>query len=137
MPRKRKPNTADFEWRLEENDDPNKGECYSIFGLFFNVSAAKRILVEKPRPLVMVDLSGIASWVKRPEEGVMNMGHVIDWSKVDAEEINVEFPLIVATLKEGPWLIDGWHRLAKGTENGQTVFPVGLLNKKETKSIRL
>ena len=123
--------TSDFEWNITT-------EFYNFLWGRWNVMQAKEILIAKPREVVEYDLTQLEGYVKRPKkDGQFSAGHVIDWDKIDTGTVDTLFPLIGATLNEGPWIIDGWHRMAKGFEMGQSIFPVALLDKEESDLIRV
>lgn len=120
-----------FDWK------PTR-ETYSFLWAAWDVAAAKRIIIAKPREVINIKLSALKHYVERPapDAKTINLGHRIHWDKIDNGEINLNFPLIGVTLKEGPWIIDGWHRMALGFEQGQEIFQVVLLNQKESDRVR-
>lgn len=122
-------NTKDFDWYLDG------GEAYRFMGRSWDVSQAKYIIVQKPRKIITHDLSSLGRFVTRPKEGQIIPGHNLDWNLIDNGDIDVDFPLIAVSLKETPWIIDGWHRIAKGFEQGKHLFGVAVLDESESKKV--
>ena len=121
--------TDQFNWRLTK-------EIYQFLWGRWDVTKAKEIIIAKPRAIAVVGLQTLRHYVERPEGDEFSAGHTINWDLVDNGEVDTDFPLIGVMLTEGPWIIDGWHRMAKGFENGQDDYPVACLDKNESGSIR-
>lgn len=128
-------NSIHFEWKLDD-------EYYTLLSFCVNVTKAKEIIQNKPRQLQDFDIQDLAKWTKRPiikPDGTMTMtiGHNVDWNKIDHGEVNLDFPLILATYKDELMLIDGWHRVAKAYDQGIHILPGVVLTEQETKKILL
>lgn len=123
--------SSEFEWKIDLEED------FYFLARRWDVSKAKRMIVDKPREVVNANLDGIAKFVKRPKDGQITLGVTIEWSKIDEkpEEFDCDFPSILITTSEGTFPIDGWHRFAKGIEEGRTVFPCVILDEAETKDV--
>lgn len=123
--------SSEFEWKtdLEEN--------FHFLARSWDVSKAKRLIIDNPREVLNANLTGIVQFVKRPAEGHIVAGVTIKWSEIDEkpEEFDCDFPGILITMSEGTFPIDGWHRFAKGLDQGRTVFPCVLLDKAETEEV--
>lgn len=123
--------SSEFEW----NTTP---ELYRFFVGTWDVAKAKQIILKKPRDVTRIRLTSLKSYVERPQRNdLINAGHNIDWNKIDTPGmIDLAIPLIGVLVKNaGPWIIDGWHRMAKGFEAGQEIFSVVLLTQKESNSV--
>lgn len=108
-------------------------EYFTFMGATFDVRAAKLLAVERNLPVTNVDISTTKSLM-----GLIR----IDKSKLSDPQVDPTFPLIVVTLldremqEECFLLVDGWHRVAKAMEQGQTVLPSILLGLEDTKMVR-
>jgi len=134
--KKAQENSDKFEWHYDAS------EIFEFVMRRYDIREAKKIIQEKPRKIHNMSLEGLKSMIpKRPKpiEGgrfEMHPGIGVNWGKIDTEEINLNFPVIVATRKDNSLLpIDGWHRMAKAMDKGITSLPAVLLTKKETKQI--
>lgn len=119
---KRTSSSKDFVWDLEE------WETFDFLVRRFDVRAAKRVIVAKPRKIVQVkvhDLEGLLNWI-----GI---------HKSARTEPDLDFPIILATIrvegKNSHLPIDGWHRISVASRNGVPTLPAVILTKKETDGI--
>lgn len=120
-------NTKDFQWEM-------RPETYQFFVGAWDVAKAKEIIQKKPRKIVQVNLKNLQHYVQRKDAD--RSAHRIDWTKVDSN-LDLDFPLIAITVQNaGPWIIDGWHRMAKGFEQQRLVYNVAILTERESEKIR-
>ena len=125
---KKKLNSNQFDWYLDQD------EVYSFLNKSWSVSRAKKLLLEgPPKDLIMADLSSLKKEVARPKKNQINAIHRFDWDKIDKEDLDLDFPVILITFPKGQlWPIDGWHRIAKGLDEGNNVFPCFIMDDLET-----
>lgn len=122
----------EFKW------DTKRVERFYFLASIWDVSRAKRLIVRKPRKVEPINCTLLKSWVSRPSEGQISCGVTIDWKVIDTEELDLNFPLILVTLDDDEtFVIDGWHRIAKGFVIGQVMLPGVILDKQETKKVRV
>jgi hypothetical protein len=108
----------EFQWR------DRKEEFRFLAGLF-DIAKAKRIIEDKPREIVEINIG---------ESGKQLLALMkIDMTRFD--EIDLTVPIIVASIKEGNLPIDGWHRIAKAVHLGLPFVPGVMLTKEETKQV--
>lgn len=113
----------DFQW------DTNRSESFSDDADLYDIQAAKKILAKTSHPLIHIGFNRGTF-----KEQLSNI--VIDKSR--AKQVNVEFPLIFRTDRFGvSYLIDGWHRLSKIDQIGQTWVWAFMLSHLEGRKIRL
>lgn len=125
--------SKDVEWIFQE-------ELYHFMSLNVDVDKAKKIIQEKPRKSIMCNIESLANLVKRPVKNSdgsisMLMGHYIEWAKIDNNEIDISLPLILIYIKDDPWFIDGWHRIAAALEKNISELPTFVLTKQESKKV--
>ena len=113
-----KKESAKFNWNTEQV------EHYLFLSAIFDVRKAKQIIAAKPRRIYKLQLSEVKAPAAR--------SHVV----AIGEDVDLEFPAILVTLKETNWPIDGWHRICLGIKNGLETLPCVILNKAETKQVR-
>jgi hypothetical protein len=121
-----------FDWNTEQEED------FVFLGTRFDIRTAKRLLTARKRaPQIMsLDVADLKSFM--PVEGKNSaMSIVISWDKARSEEIDLNVPLILATLPKSKTMlpIDGWHRIAKAMILGETTLPCVALSIKETKQV--
>jgi len=122
--------SSEFDWEVDRE------EVFNFLARGWDVSKAKQLIIDKPREVLDANLSGVANFVQRPKEGQIIAGITIDWSDIDeSDEYDCDFPGILITTSEGTFPIDGWHRFAKGLDEGRTVFPCVILDEAETKEV--
>ncbi len=127
------PESNDYKWNTK------RVERFSFLASIWDVSRAKRIITRKPRKVQQINCINLKTWCSRPMDSQISCGVHIDWDAIDkGQDFDPNFPLILVTLDHGEtFVIDGWHRLAKGFETGQTCFPGVVLDKQETKKVRV
>ena len=119
----------DFMWELRDED-----EIYNLVGTKFDVTKAKKIIMENPRSVFYGNVSGL--W-----EGIRD-GY-IGGSKV-VGNVNIDFPLISAFMWLGKynddgtkliksWIVDGWNRIEMAMKKNVVELPVVCLNEEESK----
>ena len=118
-------NSKECLWRYRE-------ERFRFIASMFDVDAAKRILAKHGRESKRFDVSKLFEWVgTEKEQGLIG----VDW-KV-AEGVDLDFPVILITMEPGPFLIDGWHRVAKAMLTSTTTIDGFLLTAAESKKVRI
>jgi len=123
---------------------------YDVYEMFefvmssFDVGKAKEIIHNKPRPVHNMSLEGLKTLIPKrpvPVKGggfTMHPGIGVNWAEIDKEDIDLTFPVIVVTRKDGSYLpIDGWHRMAKAMDKGIMSLPAVLLDAKESKEVTI
>ena len=110
----------------------------SVWGSW-DVAAAKRILVDTPRPSTVIEIAEhtpLLSTRTITEDGWEHYtaGVDVDHDKVEADETDIDLtvPLLITA---GGMLIDGWHRLARARHLGIDTLPAILLTPEETTTI--
>jgi hypothetical protein len=113
------------------NDEP---ETFHLMSATFDVRAAKKCLRETPHGVGNLPLAGLEKSVRRPEPDKIFFGGIaVDWEKVDNDpSIDLSVPVILATLSETHYPIDGWHRIAKAISLGLESLPCVVLSREET-----
>ena len=118
-----------FTWELRDED-----ETYNLVGTKFDVTKAKKIIIENPRPVFYGDVSGLWDGIR---DGFIGGSKVVG-------NINIDFPLISAfmwlgklnedgTKKISSWIVDGWNRIELAMEKNVSDLPVVCLNEEESK----
>lgn len=128
-----KKNAKDYDFRL-------LGEVYTFWTSSFDVDMAKKLVLERNLPVANIQLDELASFAKRPKEKTShNIMHQFDWEKIDSDVVDLDFPLILINHpKAGIMVIDGWHRIAKATNNGIMELPgFCLTDRKDVKKVML
>lgn len=117
-------------------------EKFYFMGRGFDIDAAKRILIEKPRKMKTInpeDLRGLII----PRGVKFAMGVEIDYAKIDAGiDLAGAPPVIIGMVKGNsgksfPLLIDGWHRAAAALEQSIGELLCVVLTARETKQIEI
>lgn len=122
----------EFKW------DTKRIERFYFLASIWDVSRAKRLIVRKPRKVENIDCTLLQSWVARPSQDQISCGVTINWNAIDnGSDFDLDFPLILVTLDhDETFVIDGWHRIAKGFVVGRTTLPGVVLDKAETTKVR-
>lgn len=121
-----------------------QNETFTFLGITFDVAKAQKIVHDRPREPVMMDMNELAKMLStRREEG----GHI--WTSLGIwhdrayaaklTEADCRRPGIMVRLKEdlGHLLIDGWHRVAAGQRLGIQEFPVYILTRDEAYDVTI
>ena len=126
-----------YEWK-------DSYETFDFLVRSFDVNKARKFIINSPRKIIQMGLSGVAKLVPRErtrtnEDGTMSMtmGLRIDWDRIDAEEsaYNLSFPVIIANINGDYLPIDGWHRIAKAVDQGIDHLPAVILSADETQEV--
>jgi hypothetical protein len=118
-------NSSDFEW------DTERAEKLVDFGGTYDVKLARRIIKERPRPVLDRPTDG--GWGEFFKDALdsAKLNEHVDWSKVDDS-----VPVIAVQETGGGIIIDGHHRLKKRIDRGADSVPMVLLTEEETKLVR-
>ena len=125
--------SSDFEWYVEP-------EVFNFVSTQFDVELAKKIIREKPRSIMKMDITHLDKFVgKKPKQegGSYTLTPMIsvDRSKFEGDVVDLSMPVIVASKGKSTLPIDGWHRIAKALELGLNDLPAVLLTEEETREI--
>lgn len=129
--------SSEIDWDTETQ------ERYHFLAACFDVRKAKRLIVKKPRKIQRTDITCFRKRIFRDklnEDGskTICIFHALDWQKIDSDDaVDLKIPIILATLEDDHWPIDGYHRIALALEKNIDELPCVVLTEKETKSIRL
>jgi hypothetical protein len=125
-----------FEWS-------SRPEVFNFGRHAFDVEKAKELIrTKKPRKVSSMNISGVVDLVGEPPKAdgsfvIRALGVVINWDRVQTDEIDTDVPLILVPFQDSYLPIDGWHRIAKAKIKGTTTLKCVVLNKSETKLIGL
>lgn len=107
---------------LSSEIDWHDGEEYYQFLLrAYDVNKARRLIEAKPREVQKVNVTKIPV-------GFHNQRDV---------EVDLEIPLILVTLEDTHWPIDGWHRIKDAQEQNIDELPCVILDEEESKQCQL
>lgn len=121
-----------IDWRMSE-----AGEHFDSIAGVFDIDAAKRILIKKPRAIEQLTIAQVRDLV-HPRTGIHAFRVPIDWERIDTDAtIDLSVPVIIADLGPTCFPIDGWHRIAKAVDQGLESIPCVVLTTRETKAVKL
>lgn len=101
-------------------------ERYTFLTAGWDVRAAKRLIVAKPRPVKTLSLEGTAGLAAQH-----------NGESPDPTTVDLAVPLVVVTTPAGHALpIDGWNRIRKALAEGRTELPAVFLTKAESQRVR-
>ena len=113
--------SSSFRW------DTETAEEFWIFNQGYDVRAAKRLIVARPRVVEALSL-----------EGLKGLSGRTTGMNPDADSVDLRFPVLVATTPRGLLLpIDGWNRIRKAFREDLTEVPAVILNASETRKVSL
>jgi hypothetical protein len=123
-----------IEWR----DTP---EVFEFARNVWDVAQAKELIRSKrPRTVAAMDISGVADLIgKPPVDGKVSihLGISVNWEVAASDDVDLTVPVILVPYRDSFIPIDGWHRIAKAKILGVTELPCVVMNKAETKQIKL
>ena len=111
-------NSGQIEWQTDRNEE------FVILGSRFDVQAAKKLIVAKPREIIPIDINSLAFCAR----------WVATFWRIKVES-DLSVPLIMAVLGGGYLLIDGYHRLHRAQDKKVGSLPTVRLTPDETRSI--
>jgi len=128
------PKSNEFEWN-------NESETFRFVRHVFDVQKAKELIrTKKPRDVKEMDIEGVADLVGEPPiAGSMRLhaGIRINWVRVMTDEVDSNFPVILVPFNDSYLPIDGWHRIAKAKLASRAKVPCVVLNKSESKLVKI
>ncbi len=117
--------SSDFEWDLA------RAEQAVDFPEVYDVRKAKRIIVERPRPVEFLEMQRYAERFRAFLEGV-RLRHNVNWEMIDTG-----IPLILGQSEGVKISIDGRHRMQRALDIKLTSVPAVILTEEETDSVRI
>ena len=123
--------SSEFDWYLKTL------EVHDSLFKDYDVRFAKQLVVEAPREVLMVNVSPYFTIIGKRNQKISNRIQLdiirVDWKIVRSDEVDVYFPLLFSTEPQGFMLLDGWHRVARASLDGQLALPAIFLTRQETK----
>lgn len=132
----RKAPSSRFDWHV------GVAEMFTYFHSRYDVTAAKRIILEKPRVTALIRVEEAAPLLPdMPDESVrrtLDFSIDIDWTRVEVGTgIDLSIPIVIAAAGRTRIPIDGWHRIARARYLWARELPCVLLTSAETDRILL
>ncbi len=109
-------------------------ETFHFLAHGWDVQAAKRLLLKKPREVEEMDIEGLRPFLPKNGFG----GVLVDRARVESGEgIDLDVPIILGEVKSSHLPLDGWHRIARALHLGLKTVPCVVLTLRETSSVHL
>ena len=121
-------------------------EVFSFLAASWDIAYAKNIFSGRKKVVVgEIDVQPWAEMLGREkEDGSYQPGIGTNQKELEnePEQFDLEFPCIIAQVKNSkggyfPMIIDGWHRVARASREGVKKIPCVVLNKNDSRSVRL
>jgi len=101
----------------------NRPEQFEFLSVFFDVSKAKQMVMEKPRDIVHFPLAGLSLFLPLIR-------------KKATRKVDLSIPILVVTIDCGYLPIDGWHRVEEAmVVGGVEKLPAVIFNYEETRTL--
>ncbi len=116
-------------------------ETFNFLGLAFDVTRAKELVRDRPGPSTTINPHDWRQFLSRhTEDGKLYPGITVN--DEHARIVDLSEPVIVAIVAfpsgtVSPFIIDGWHRVARAWREGVDELPAHVLNESETKQVQL